>query len=166
MSKSRKRYFLKGREAKALLEEASRRLKIDLKEIFGSNFTVELAEIDFGEIFLINGKPVLFRAEGSLYPTLLFEEALARMPKVVVDMGAIRHLCNGANVMAPGILHFEGNFEKGDLVVVVDEKYGKPLVVGEILYNAAEAVRVKQGVVVRNLHFAGDRLWKAVREIV
>lgn len=88
------------------------------------------------------------------------------MPKVVVDMGAIRHLCNGANVMAPGILHFEGNFEKGDLVVVVDEKYGKPLVVGEILYNAAEAVRVKQGVVIRNLHFVGDRLWKAVREIV
>jgi len=164
MPKSR-RFFLKEREAKALVEEAYRKLKVDLKRIFGSDFKVELTEADFGEVYLINGKSAFFKV-GNLYPTLLSEEVFASMPKVVVDMGAVPHLCNGANVMAPGIVRFEGDFKKGDLVVVVDEKHGKHLMVGKALYDASEAVNVRRGVVVKNLHFVGDRVWKAIKEMV
>ena len=165
MPKSR-RFFLKEREAKALVEEASIKLKVDLKRIFGSDFKVELTEADFGEVYLINGKPAFFKAGENLYPTLLSEEVFALMPKVVVDMGAVPHLCNGANVMAPGIVRFEGDFKKGDLVVVVDEKHGKPLMVGKALYDASEAINVRRGVVVKNMHFVGDRVWKATKEMV
>lgn len=165
MSKRHKRYFLKEKKVQALLEEASKTLKIDMKKVCGSKPKVELVKTDLGEILIINGKPSLFKIGQALYPTLLFEEVLVSMPKVVVDMGAVRHVCNGANVMAPGVVRFEGKFNKGDLVVVIEEKYGKPLVVGEILYNDEEAVKVKQGIVVKNIHFVGDKIWKIFKEL-
>ncbi|MBS7647813.1 MAG: DUF1947 domain-containing protein [Candidatus Bathyarchaeia archaeon] len=165
MSKGYKRHFLKVKEVKTLLEEASKKLKIELDKILSPEAKVELIKTSFGETFLINGKPCLFKLGQNLYPTLLFEEALALMPKVVVDMGAISHICNGADVMAPGIISFEGAFNKGDLVVVVDEKYSKPLVIGEILYKDDETVNIKRGVVVKNIHFVGDKIWKTLKEM-
>lgn len=160
-----KRHFLKEKEAKNLLKEASEKLKVDLEKVLGSKIKVEYFETSFGEVFLINGKPSLIKIEGRLYPTLFFEEVFALMPKVVVDMGAVRHICNGANVMAPGIVRFKGFFEKDSLVFVVDEKYGKPIAVGEITYSSNEAANVKQGVVVKNVHFVGDKIWNSLKSI-
>lgn len=163
MSKKYKRYFLKAKEAKALLKEASAKLKISLEKILGNNVRIELMETDFGAIFLIDGKPLLFKTEGKVFPTLAFTEFSASAPKVVVDMGAVPHVCNGADVMAPGIVRFEGNFNKGDLVFVVDEKHGKPIALGEIAYNDAEAVKIKHGAVVKNIHFVGDKIWNSLK---
>ncbi|MEM0357810.1 MAG: DUF1947 domain-containing protein [Candidatus Bathyarchaeia archaeon] len=163
MAKKHKRYFIKGKEAKVLLQNASKKLRKEPKTLLSSKVNMELIETDSHEIFLINGKPLLFKDGENIYPTLLFEEALASMPKIVVDMGAIRHICNGANVMAPGIVRFEGEFRKGDLVVVVDEKYGKPLAVGEVLYDHDKASGIRQGVIVKNVHFVGDKVWKLIK---
>jgi len=165
MAKKSKRHFIKEKEAKALLQEASGRLKKDLETVFGPKVNMELIETNFCEIFLINGKPSLYKVGQNIYPTLVFEEALASMPKIVVDMGAVRHICNGANVMAPGIVRFEGKFRKSDLVVVVDEKHGKPIAVGEVLYDDTTVSEIRQGVIVKNLHFVGDKLWKAIKEM-
>ncbi|MCS7125009.1 MAG: DUF1947 domain-containing protein [Candidatus Bathyarchaeota archaeon] len=159
-----KRHFLKEKEAKNLLKEASEKMKIDLEKVIGSDVRVEYVETSFGEVFLINGKPAIFKIGERLYPTLFFEEAFALMSKVVVDMGAVRHICNGANVMAPGIVRFEGAFKRGDLVLVVDEKYGKPLAVGEIAYDSDEITHVRQGVVVNTVHFVSDKIWNYLRE--
>ncbi|MEM2937044.1 MAG: RNA-binding protein [Candidatus Bathyarchaeia archaeon] len=163
MSKKYKRYFLKAKEARAILREMSAKLKINLEKEFGADAKIELVQTDFGEFFLINGKPLLFKTEGNILPTLIFKELLASAPKVVVDMGAIPHVCNGADVMAPGVVRFEGSFSKGDLVFVVDEKHGKPIAVGEIAYSNAEIVKVKHGAVVKNLHFVGDKIWNYLR---
>lgn len=163
--KVRKRHFLRDKDAKALLDQAGEELKVNLEKFFSSQIKVERFETDFGEVFMINGKPSLFKKGEKLYPTLVFEEIFASTPKVVVDMGAVRRICNGANVMAPGIVRFEGSFGKGDLVFIVDEKHGKPIAVGEILYGDAEAVSIKQGVVVGNVHFVGDRIWRSIKEL-
>lgn len=165
MAKKHKRHFIKEKEVKALLQNASKKLRKDLETILNPKVIVELIIADPYEIFLINGRPLLFKDGENIYPTLLFEEALAFMPKVVVDMGAVRHICNGANVMAPGIVRFEGEFKKGDLVVVIDEKYDKPLALGEAQYDFDIANGIRQGVVVKNLHFVGDKVWKLVKEI-
>ena len=45
-------------------------------------------------------------------------------------MGAIPYVCKGATVMAPGIVRVEGEFGKGDLVLIVDMKHGKALALG------------------------------------
>ncbi|MEM3565691.1 MAG: DUF1947 domain-containing protein [Candidatus Bathyarchaeia archaeon] len=165
MSKRGKRHFLKDKEAKKLLENASKSLKIALEKCFAKMPKIEIFEADFGEVYLLNDEPALFKIEENVYPTLLFKEVFSLLPKVVVDMGAVPHVCNGADVMAPGILRCEGKFVKGDMVLVVDEKYGKPIAVGEILYDLEEAVEVRHGVVVRNIHYVGDKIWKTIREL-
>ena len=43
------------------------------------------------------------------------------LPKVVVDVGAIRFVVNGADIMRPGIRTLE-EFEQNSLVIVVDDK--------------------------------------------
>jgi len=165
MSKRFKRHFLKEKEAKKLLEDISKELKIPLEKCFSSTPKVEVVEIGFGKVYLINGEPALFKSEEVVHPTLLFKETFGFLPKVVVDMGAVPHICNGADVMAPGILRFEGEFVKGSMVLVVDEKHGKPIAVGEALYSSEEAVGVKHGAVVKNVHYVGDKIWKVIKEL-
>lgn len=156
---------MKSKEVKLLLNKASQKLRIDLGTLVDLRANFEVVETDFGEVFLIKGKPLLFRAEAEVFPTLLFNEIFTRIPKVVVDMGAVPHVCNGADIMAPGIVRIEGDFGKGDIVLVVDEKHGKPLALGEILYGAAEARNIKQGVVVKNVHFVSDKIWNFTKTL-
>lgn len=165
MSKKYRRHFLKAKEAKSLLSKASKKLKVDLEQIFGVKINIELVETDFGEILLINGKPLLVKAGESIFPTLIFNKLFGLMPKIVVDMGAIPHVCNGANVMGPGIVRFEGEFRKGDFVFVVDERYGKPIAIGEVVYDVDTVKKVTQGVVVKNIHFVGDKIWSLIKEV-
>jgi len=165
MSEKHRRHFLKNKEATTFLEKASEKLKVDLEQIFRAKVNVELVETEFAEIFLINGKPILVKAEENVFPTLVFKEFFILAPKVVVDMGAVPHVCSGANIMAPGIVRFEGEFGKGDLVFVVDERHGKPIAVGEIIYDLETAKKVSQGIVVRNIHFVGDRIWNFVKKL-
>jgi len=160
-----RRHFLKAKEAKLVLERASEKLKVDLEQIFKAKANVELVETEFADILLINGKPTLVKAGGSIFPTLVFNEFLALAPKVVVDMGAVPYVCSGANIMAPGIVRFEGEFGEGDFVSVVDEKHGKAIAIGEVVYDAVAAKKVTQGVVVKNVHFVGDKIWNFVRHL-
>jgi PUA domain protein len=159
-----RRHFLKAKDAKALLKKASEKLKVNLEQIFKAKATVELVQTEFAEIYLINGKPSLVKI-GDVFPTLVFNEFLALSPKVVVNMGAVPHICNGANIMAPGITRFEGEFRKGDFVLVVDEKYGKPIAVGEIIYDVDVAKKATHGIVVRNIHFVGDKIWNFIKQL-
>jgi PUA domain protein len=161
-----RRFFLKQKESKEVLDKASKRFKVDLLEILGDKPKVEAIEAEFVELLLMNGKPLMARTEGTVYPTLIFKEYFDRAPKAVVDMGAVPYVCKGANVMAPGIRRFEGEFSKGDFVFVVDEKHGKPLAIGESLYSVEEARNVTQGIVLKNVHFVGDRVWNLIKQLV
>ena len=165
MPEKNRRYFLKAKESKALIAKASEKLKTDLGLLFKDKVNVEVFETETAEIFLINAKPLLVKAEKNIYPTLRFDEYLQKAPKVVVDMGAVPYVCNGANVMAPGIRRFEGQFDENDIVIVVDEKHGRPIALGEILYDAEKAKNVSQGTVVRNLYYVGDKTWNLLKEI-
>jgi PUA domain protein len=166
MSQKHRRYSLKSKEAKQIITQASEKLKVNLEDIFGSKANVEVAEADSIQLLLISGKPLLFKVGDAVWPTLMADEILTQSPKVVVDMGAVRFVCNGADVMAPGIVRYEGEFSKGDVVRVVDEKHGKPLAIGEILYNTKEAKDTKQGAVVKNIHYVSDKIWNFAKTIV
>jgi len=165
MPEKNRRYFLKTKESKALLRKASEKLKTDLGLIFKDKVNVEVFETESNEIFLINAKPVLVKAEEKIYPTLKFDEYFQTAPKVVVDMGAVPYVCNGANIMAPGIKRFEGQFAEKDIVIVVDDKHSRPIAIGEILYDADNAKNVSQGTVVKNLYYVGDKTWNLLKQI-
>jgi PUA-domain protein len=165
MSEKHRRYFLKAKESKMLLEKASRRLGIDLGQILKDKSNVEVIQAESIELFLINGKPVLAQTEEVLYPTLTFKEFIDHAPRATVDMGAVPYVCKGANIMAPGIRRFSGEFQKGDLVIVIDEKHGKPIALGEILYDMEQAKSIKQGIVIKNIHYVGDRTWNKLKQL-
>jgi PUA domain protein len=165
MPQKHKRYFLKTKEAKTILRKASEKLNTDIELLFKDRLDVEVFQTNTDEIFLINGRPVLVKAGENIYPTLKFDEYFHQAPRVVVDMGAVPYVCKGANIMAPGIKRIEGEFSKNIIVSVVDEKHGKPIAVGEILYNAEEAKNVKQGIVVKNLYYVGDKTWNLLKEL-
>ena len=166
MPTKQRRYALKSKEAKLILHEVSERLKVNVEHLFSSKANVEVVEVNFGRIYLVGGKPLFFKIGEEFFPTLFFNEHSARAPKIVVDMGAIPYVCNGADVMAPGLVRVEGEFGKGNLVLVVDEKYGKTLALGESLYDSESVRNTKQGVVVKNVHFVSDKIWNLVKTLV
>jgi PUA-domain protein len=165
MPTKHRRYPLKAKEAKQIVEEASKKLKLDLEALYGLKPNVEVVESDVGEIYLIEGKPILFKSGDTVLPTLLFPEFTSKAPKIVVDMGAIPYVCKGATVMAPGIVRVEGEFIKGDLVIVVDMKHGKALALGESLLDAETAKQTKKGPIAKTLHYVSDKIWDYIKTI-
>jgi len=165
MSGKHRRYFLKARESKELLDKASKRLKIELEQTLKDKANVEVVETESIELFLINGKPALAQGKENVYPTLTFKEFTDHAPRVTVDMGAVPYICKGANVMAPGIREFNGEFQKGDLVLITDEKHGKPIALGETLYDTEQAKNIKQGIIIKNIHYVGDKIWNQLKQL-
>lgn len=91
-------------------------------------------------------------------------EILKDFPSITVDSGSIKFICNGAKVLRPGIVKFD-NFNKTDIVVIKDEKFGKYLAVGLALEDSLSAEKLEKGYVIDNLHFVGDKFWNAFKEI-
>jgi PUA-domain protein len=165
MPPKQRRYALKTKEAKQILNEASSKLKLDLEALIDSKANVEVVESEVGLIYLIRGKALLYKAGDKVLPTLLFSEFTAQAPKIVVDMGAVPYVCKGADVMAPGIVRIKGGFGKGDLVLVVDMKFGKALALGESLYDAETARNTKKGPIVKTLHYVSDKIWNYTKTL-
>ena len=163
VTKKRRRYFLKAKETKRFLLEVANKLGRDIERLLGSKTRVELNEIETAEIFIFNGRPLIARSNGELFPTLTFEELFPLIPKIVVDMGAVPYVCKGADVMAPGVVAIKGEFEANDLLLVIDERHAKPLAVGVALFSSEAMKSVNHGKTVRNLHYVGDKLWSYLR---
>ncbi|WFO75727.1 DUF1947 domain-containing protein [Desulfurococcaceae archaeon MEX13E-LK6-19] len=130
----------------------------------------KVIEKDLPEIIIVDKVPAFFIYEGKYYPllTLLLSKGVEWVQRiVVVDMGAVKPLLRGADVMAPGIVGVKGAFEPGDPVVVLEEKYGKPFVVGKALVSSKDLVekKVTRGKAVENLHRVGDKIWEFVRRL-
>jgi len=163
LPKKRRRHFLKEKETKRFLLEVSKTLGTDIEQLLGSKTRVEVNETETAEIFIFNGRPVLAMSNGELFPTLSFEELFPIIPKIVADMGAVPYVCKGADVMAPGVVAIKGEFKENDLLLIVDERHGKPLAVGVALFSSEDMKTVSNGKTVKNLHYVGDKLWSYLR---
>jgi PUA-domain protein len=159
----RRRHFLKEKEAKRFLLEVSEKLGTAIGQLVGSKTRVEVNETETAEVFIFDGRPLLARSNGVLFPTLSFEELFAVIPKIVVDMGAVPYVCKGADVMAPGVVVIKGEFKENAFLLVVDERHGKPLAVGVALFSSETMKTVNRGKTVTILHYVGDNLWNYLR---
>ncbi len=139
---------------------------------------VEVAEIEGGRaLYIVDSQPALLKAQiaglgeaimPSLYlihKTQLGQKAISLYPSVVVDAGAVKHILNGADVMRPGIKGIEGDFNKGDPVLILDEKK-RVVAVGIALYDKKELESMERGKVIYNAHYLGDKIWKLSIELV
>lgn len=155
----KKRHLLKKREQKLELE----RLEGDLGSSIGLDSKVQLESgiLDDGSrILLLNGDIIFFELEGRFFPTLkALLGGILHIPKITVDMGAVKFVVNGADVMRPGITHVDDTVKENGIVAVVDERHGKPLAVGISSLSAADVRAATSGKVVKSVHHINDELW-------
>ncbi|MBS7611860.1 DUF1947 domain-containing protein [Candidatus Bathyarchaeota archaeon] len=142
-----------------------------LKQLFNVDFdrkaSWEAVKIDRErEIYIVDGLPAFIRIGGELYPTVIcVERGAVLLPKVIIDMGAIPHIANGADIMMPGVVRIEGSFKDGCTVAVADEKYGKILAVARSLISSDIASEMSTGRGFKNIHHVGDVFWKTMKNL-
>lgn len=144
---------LSKKEIKEINKQVEQRFAIS--EFFDKKDKVELID---EQIITLNDESSFFYHENKPIPTLKLIIKNNFLKKVVVDMPAVPFMVKGADVMRPGITELE-EFNKGDYVVVVDEKHSKPLAIGQALFSSEEIKEMEKGKVIENLHWVGDKIW-------
>ena len=89
---------------------------------------------------------------------------LEMFPNVMVDTGAIKFICKGANVMRPGITKFS-TFEEGQIVCVMEESQHKFLAVGRAEMSSEQMKETDNGMAVKNIHYISDDYWEAKKKL-
>ena len=114
---------------------------------------------------IITGKGIkILKINDDYLPFLSETETLEKFPSVTVDMGAVKFMCKGANLMRPGIRSFT-EFEKDKLVCIVEESQHKFLAVGKSVVSSEEAEKMDKGEVLKNLHYISDKFWETGKTI-
>jgi len=150
----KKRQFMGKREIREFLEKISENYgEIDADK-------VEFAEHEESIIYILDDKIELIKNEELIFP-FLGGSIVELLPSVTVDMGAIRFVCNGADIMAPGITDLD-DFCKDDVVAVRDKTHGKAIAVGVAHKSSEEIKSLKKGKVIGSLHYVGDDLWESL----
>jgi len=155
------RHDMKSSQVKAL----KKRVKEELGEEFasllkGKRYEICTTDTDI-RLILADGSPI-FLEKKILFPTLkafLDTDCRTLTRHVTVDMGAVPYVTNGADIMRPGIVEMDESIEKGDFVVITEERHGKPLAIGEAVYSGRETMKMNQGKVVLTIHYVGDKMW-------
>ncbi len=146
-------------ETSEVLSQISSQWKVELPKIKN----LKIYEFEDGQIIVGEGLTAIKKGDTYL-PFLSDSMTLAKFPSVMVDMGAVKFMCNGANVMRPGIRSF-GEFEKGQIVCIIEESQKKSLAVGRALVSSQEMSEMSKGIVVENLHYISDKYWEAKKTI-
>lgn len=138
----------------------------DLISTFGDTMAgledkvLEKISLDEYSLILVDGKPLLFEMDGQLFPTVRGALELELNKRIVtVDKGAVRFVSNGADIMAPGIVDADPDIKEGDLVIIIEEAYRKPLAIGKALLNGPEMVKADSGKAIKSITHVGDKLW-------
>ena len=142
-------------ETSALLKRASEEWSMEFPKI--KNLKVHQITDDAQ---IITGKGIkILKLEEELIPFLSETEILEKFPHVMVDMGAVKFMCKGANVMRPGIKSYS-NFERDAIVCIIEESQHKFLAVGRSLISSDELEKMEKGEIVRNIHYISDKFWE------
>ncbi|MCV0392037.1 MAG: RNA-binding protein [Nitrosopumilus sp.] len=147
-------------ETSSLLKTISERWGMEFPKI--KNLKVHQIS-DEAQIITGNGMKIL-KVNDDYLPFLSETKMLERFPNVTVDMGAVKFMCKGANVMRPGIKTFT-DFEKDKLVCIVEESQHKFLAVGKALVSSTELESMEKGEVIKNLHYISDKFWETGKTI-
>ena len=120
---------------------------------------IELVEEEGIRTLVLNDFPSFFYFDEKPVPLLKLLYKKNFLKRITVDMGAIKFVCNGADVMRPGITNIEEGIKKEDFIVIIDETHGKFLSIGIAMFSAQDMRIQSGGKVIRNLHWIGDKMW-------
>jgi PUA domain protein len=116
-----------------------------------------------GRLLVGEGITIVQTKDDLIVPHLVEKDLLSLFPYVIVDMGAVGFICNGANVMRPGITNTDG-FGESEIVVVKDQVHNKSLAIGYSRVDAGTMMNLEKGPVINNLHYVGDIFWNLKKE--
>lgn len=158
----RRRTRLRRKDAAGLLGRLAAEFGL---EVPPDDAAVDEADAGDMRLLLLGSEPFAFLAGDAVAPTVryLLSHAATRR-HVTVDMGAVPHVYNGADVMTPGIVDADPAIGPGDIVWIRDERFGRPLAVGRALLDGPTMVRERKGKAVETLHHVGDDLWSLAEE--
>ena len=146
-------------ETSALLKKVSEDWRIE----FPKMKNVRVHQI-LNDAQIITGEGLKILKINEYYLPFLSTEILKKFPNVEVDMGAVKFMCKGANLMRPGIKKFT-EFEKGKLVCIVEETHHKFLAVGKAMVSSSELEKMEKGEVIQNIHYISDKFWETGKTI-
>ena len=142
-------------ETTQLLKIVSEKWKINIPKVKN----LKVYDID-NETQLITGNEIkILKIKDEHLPFLSEISTLEKFPHVQVDMGAVKFMCKGANLMRPGIKKFS-EFSKNDIVCIVEESQNKFLAVGKSEVDSSELENMDKGEVLKNLHYISDKAWE------
>ena len=147
-------------ETAALLKKVSENWEME----FPKMKNVKVHQI-LNDAQIITGKGLkILKINEEYLPFLSETEILKKFPSVEVDMGAVKFMCKGANLMRPGIKKFT-EFEEGKLVCIVEETHHKFLAVGKAMVSSSELENMEKGEVIENIHYISDKFWETGKMI-
>jgi PUA domain protein len=144
-------------------------LKEKLSKIFDCDFNfdksvLETGMIDDKKLIFVDEKPCFLYKNGEYIFTLfVLNKFRPKNKQIVVDMGAVKFVTNGADVMSPGIVDADEDISKGDQVWICDEKNKKPLAVGIAEINGIDMKNKNKGKAVNTIFYVGDKLWNYIK---
>ena len=157
MLELRHRHRLRRKETRKLADELMCALGV---ATFDEGDAVDMGDTQRFQVVIFQNEVVGIVVDGSVFLTV--KGLLRWKPQkraVSVDEGAIRFICNGADVMGPGISGADPSIAPGDMVWVRDSRYQKPLAVGKAIVGGAVMASRAPGKAVKNIHYVGDELW-------
>lgn len=156
----KKRHLLKKRDRKAHLEQIEADLGVPVRNLH-DKAQLEEGLLDEGTtVLLLDGSIIFFEMDGRMVPTLYaLLEGYIQIPTITVDMGAVKSVVNGADIMRPGVTKIDDGIAEGSIVAVIDERHGKPLAVSVSLMSSEDMRSASSGKVVLSKHHVNDALW-------
>lgn len=142
-------------ETSTVLKAISNQWKMEFPKI--KNLKVH--EISDGAKIIVGNGIKAVKIFDEYVPFLSETKTLEKFPYVMVDMGAVKFMCKGANVMRPGIKKFS-EFQKDSVVCVIEESHHKFLAVGKTLVSSEDMEKMAKGEVIKNLHYISDKFWE------
>ena len=148
-------------QSNIILEQIKREWKFDipkiknLKEHQITSDSKLISDKEFMALFI----------EDRYIPFLSDKSNLVRFPSVTVDAGAIKFMCDGADVMRPGIKE-NTEFDKNEIVCIKEESHGKFLAIGLSIISSDEIESMEKGRVLRNIHYISDQYWESAKPLV
>jgi PUA-domain protein len=140
-------------------------LKIKKANNLLSYFNVKLTRRQTVEILdkvyiRIDGVVSFFYYEEELIPSLRFLRSNpSLLRQVIVDMGAVKHILQGSDIMRPGVVKIDSQIHANEIVIILDEKYFTPIVVGRALFSGKDMESSSTGKIIKNIHYIGDDIW-------
>ena len=147
-------------ETSNILEQINLQWKIDLPK----QKNIKTHDVNEKGVIITGNGITAIKIGDDILPFLDDVSILEKFPYVTVDMGAVKFVCKGANVMRPGITRFS-DFESGEIVCVIEESQNKFLAVGKAEMSSKEVKDANRGEVIKNIHYISDDFWESKKEI-